>query len=184
MVATAATSPTTFAPKEGEEVWEIAVDGALYLRVTAYNRFGQMVEDEMMVGPKKRGHQFRIRSEDREENQRRCASPQVDPFRNGMLVRRDADQNEDPDTASPQALTTEQLMDLLDDTHIESFKRTCEALDEVPLRRLLDLGRNLDASHKQIDFLEALILDRYGKGQVQPSTLENRDPKAGERLFS
>lgn len=163
------------AAQEGEEVWAIQVAGSVSLRVTTNNRFGQAVEGMTRVGPNRKGHSFRIKTVDREENQARCYDPQFDPFLNGMLVRVDADQQQDPATASSDALTTEQLLDIYEITGVK-FERKVKGLGEIPLRRLVEVGESMDASHKQITFVRDLIAERYTVGGPQ-TTLE-----AGEHL--
>jgi len=169
--------PRDLPAREGEEVWAIQVPGAVTLRVTTFNRFGQAVEGAMTVGPNRSGQQFRIKTEDREENQAICMSPEHDPFLNGMLVRVDADQQQDPRTASKDALTTESLLDIFD-LEGKAFEAKVRSLGELPLRRLADVGESMDASHRQINFVRELIAERYTKGGPQ-TTLEH-----GERLSS
>jgi hypothetical protein len=161
--------------RDGEEVWAIQVPGSVSLKVTSFNRFGQAVEAQMTVGPNRSGHEFKIKVEDREENQARCVDPELDPFRNGMLVRVDNDQQADPATASEDALTTEALLDIYD-LEPDKFEARVRALGELPLRRLADVGESMDCSHRQIGFVRELIAERYSKGGPQ-GTLEH-----GERL--
>ena len=169
--------PRNLPARDGEEVWAIQVPGAVTLRVTTFNRFGQAVEGQMTVGPNRTGQQFRLKTEDREENQARCMDPEHDPFRNGMLVRVDADQQADENTASTDALTTEQLLEIYD-LEGATFETRVRALGELPLRRLAEVGESMDCSHRQITFVRELIAERYTKGGPQ-HTLEH-----GERLSS
>ena len=158
-----------------EEVWAIQVPGSVSLRVTQFNRFGQPTEAIMVMGPNRAGQQFRIKSVDREENQARCMAPEGDPFLNGMLVRIDADQQGVPETASTDALSTEQLLEIYD-LDGEHFQSRVQALGELPLRRLAEVGVTMDCSHLQITFVNDLIAERYSLGGPQ-STMD-----AGERL--
>jgi hypothetical protein len=161
-------------PRDGEEVWAIQVQGAVSLRITTFNRFGQAVEGLMTIGPNRAGTQFRLKVEDREENQARCVGPEFDPFRNGMLVRIDADQQQDPQTASTDALTTEQLLDIYE-LPTAKFEARVRSLGEMPLRRLADVGESMDCSHRQIGFVRDLIAERYTKGGPQ-KTMESGEP--------
>lgn len=161
-------------PREGEELWAIQVQGSVSLRITTFNRFGQAVEGLMTIGPNRAGLQFKIKTEDREENQARCMSPESDPFRNGMLVRVDVSQQDDPATASTDALTTEQLLDVFD-LDGAKFEARVKALGELPLRRLAEVGESMDCSHRQITFVRDLIAERYTLGGPQ-STLERGEP--------
>lgn len=163
--------------REGEEVWAVQVPGAIHLKTTSHNRFGQTVEAEMAIGPNRVGHHFRIKTVDREENQARCYDPKLDPFRNGMLVRIDGDQQADPATASPDALGTEELLDIFD-LELEDFKARVQDLGEVTLRRLAEVGEAMDCSHKQITYVRDLIEERYTKGGPQASLTAEQ----GERL--
>jgi hypothetical protein len=160
--------------REGEEVWAIQVQGSVSLRITTFNRFGQAVEGLMTIGPNRSGYEFKLKTEDREENQARCMSPESDPFRNGMLVRVDNDQQGDPATASSDALTTEQLLDVYD-LEGAKFEARVRAMGELPLRRLAEVGESMDCSHRQITFVRDLIAERYTLGGPQ-TTLEHGEP--------
>jgi len=161
--------------RAGEEVWAIQVPGAVSLKITTFNRFGQAVEGQMTVGPNRQGTEFRIKVEDREENQARIMDPGHDPFRNGMLVRVDANQQTIPETASPDALTTEDLLDIYD-LEGAKFEARVRSLGELPMRRLAEVGESMDCSHRQITFVRELLQERFAKGGPQ-TTLEH-----GERL--
>ena len=172
--------PQIKARNSDEEVWAIQVAGSVSLRVTQNNRFGQAMEAIMVMGPDRMGQQFRIKSVDREENQARCMSKEHDPFLNGMLVRIDADQQQDPETASTDALTTEQLLEIYD-LDREAFKARVESLGELPLRRLAEVGVSMDCSHLQITFVNDLIAERYSKGGPQ-TTMEAEDHEGTEHF--
>lgn len=167
--------PRDLPAREGEEVWAIQVPGTVVLRVTTFNRFGQAVEGSMSVGPNRTGTQFRIKTEDREENQARCMEPALDPFLNGMLVRIDSDQQSDPRTKSADAMTTEDLLNVYD-LDGDKFEARVQKMGELPLRRLAEVGESMDCSHRQINYVRELIAARYTKGGPQ-TTLEH-----GERL--
>jgi NACalpha-BTF3-like transcription factor len=149
-----------------EEIWEVQIPGTIYLQVTTHNRHGQSMDADLALGPNKVGHQFRISDADRVMNQERIQDSINDPFTNGMLIRCDADQQADEDTASDQALSAADLT-LIFDQHGAVFENAIRPLGEINLRRLLDIGSAMDASHKQIETLEELIRERYGKGGAQ-----------------
>lgn len=155
---------------ENEEIWEVQVPGTIYLTVTTHNHFGQPQMSDLALGPNKIGHQFRISSEDRVYNQTRVQDSQHDPFTNGMLTRCDADQQQDEDTASDQAFSAADLMLIFED-HGAVFQAKVAKLSELNVRRLFDLGSSMDASHKQMSFLEELIQEKYTRGR--PQDLEN-----------
>jgi len=165
--------PQVKARNADEEIWAIQVPGSVSLRVTQFNRFGQPVEASLVIGPNREGQQFRIQTVDREENQARCMEPVHDPFLNGMLVRIDADQQQDPSTASTDALSTEQLLEIYD-LGKDAFKARVEGLGELPLRRLAEVGESMDCSHLQIALVRDLIAERYSKGGPQ-ATMEAED---------
>lgn len=167
--------PQVKARTPDEEVWAIQVPGSVSLRVTQNNRFGQPVEANLVMGPNRSGQQFRIQTIDREENQARCMTKSLDPFLNGMLVRIDADQQLDENTASSDALSTEQLLDIYD-MKMTDFKVRVEALGELPMRRLAEVGESMDCSHLQITFVRELIAERFARGGPQ-TTME-----FGERM--
>jgi hypothetical protein len=173
--------PQVKARTPNEEVWAIQVPGSVSLRVTQFNRFGQPVEASLVMGPNRAGQQFRIKTEDREENQARCMDKQFDPFLNGMLVRIDADQQQDPETASTDALSTENLVGIYDIADRAAFETRVQALGELPLRRLAEVGVAMDCSHLQITFVNDLILERYSKGGPQ-ATLNAEDHEGTEHF--
>jgi len=165
--------PKVKARNADEEIWAIQVQGSVSLRVTQFNRFGQPVEASLVIGPNRAGQQFRIQTVDREENQARCMEPAHDPFLNGMLVRIDADQQQDPSTASTDAMSTEQLLEIYD-LDKDAFKVRVESLGELPLRRLAEVGESMDCSHLQIALVRDLIAERYSKGGPQ-ATMDAED---------
>lgn len=168
---------TVKARTKEEEVWAIQVPGSVSLRVTQNNRLGAIVEASLVIGPNRAGQQFRIQTSDREENQAAAVSREHDPFLNGMLVRIDQDQQLDPITKSGNALSTEQLLDVYELTGDE-FKERVQALGELALRRLAEVGESMDCSHLQIGFVRDLIQERYAKGGPQTTMDE------GERMSS
>lgn len=168
-------TPNVKARGKDEEVWAIQVAGKVSLRVTQNNRFGQPMDATLVVGPNRAGQQFRISTLDREENQARCMTVDHDPFRNGMLVRIDVDQQSIESTASTDALSTEQLLDVYE-LDGKAFKDRVEAFGELPLRRLAEVGESMDCSHRQITLVRDLIEERYSKGGPQ-TTMD-----AGERM--
>lgn len=152
----------------GQEVWAIQIPGLVHLRVLAPSRLGVLVEGELSIGPNQVGRQFRIATEDREDNQARVADSAYDPFKNGILIRIDQDQQLDPDTASRQALTTEAILDLFDLPQA-AFEAAAAGFGEIPLRRMVDIGTSMDVSHRKIDFVSTLIDERYSVAKSQPS---------------
>ena len=157
----------------GEEIWEITVPGTVHLRVTKKDRHGNLAEGEMSIGPNRQGTQFKITTADREDNQQRVYEDYLDPFRNGLLVRVDADQQDEETTASEHALSTDALEAILS-THGQPFQNTVKKLSELNARRLLGLAEALDASAKQVEFLREYISESFTNGSPQP-TIANED---------
>lgn len=152
----------------GFEVWQMQIPGTIHLRTMVPNRFGQLVEDTLTVGPNRVGHQFRISHEDREDNQQHVADSAYDPFRNGILARIDVDQQTVPETASINALTTEQILEIFDLTQ-DTFEEEIKRYAEIPLRRMIDVGERMDVSHRKIDAISRLVDERYSVAKSQPS---------------
>lgn len=167
MPATAAAPP---APHEVMETWEITTPGRVWLKVTTHNRHGQPIIKDISLGPQRVGQKLKITQADREMNQEDVADTAFDPFRNGLLVRVDADQNSDPNTESVDALTTQQLMDIFA-KHGNAFRASVEKLGEVPIRRLREMADALDATVKQVSFLDEVIEERYVKRASQPDAV-------------
>lgn len=165
-MATATAKKTKLVPLEGEEIWELQIPGTVYLRTVAHNEFGQPMWTDRVLGPNKKGLQFRITTVDRIANQNKVADDTNDPFKNGILVRCDVDQQLDVATASPGAITATDLAGMFGQ-HGVVFEDSLEPLSEINLRRLLDLAQDLDASHSQVLKIEETIQRRFAKGWAQ-----------------
>lgn len=164
--------------RDGEEIWTIQVNGQIYLTVSQQGRHGGWVDADLKLGPNWAGRSFRIKTADREDNQARCMDSKLDPFRNGMLIRRDADQQAQADTASPDALTTEDLIAIFE-KDLREFADAIEPLGEVPTRKLIEMGEALDlASLKQMEILKDKVTRKYSVGGPQVSLTADQ----GERL--
>lgn len=161
--------------KPGEEIWQINVLGTVNLLITKRDRNGNIVDGELSIGPNRLGHQFKITTADREENQMRVYDDKLDPFRNGMLVRIDADQQAEETTQSEHALSTDDLTKILE-KHGQPFQSTVRALSELNARRLLALAHALDASAKQVEFLEDHVREAFTAGSQQESVAHDDDP--------
>lgn len=162
-----ATTAKPVKAREGEEVWELTVPGRVWVKVTKFTRTGHPVTEAVSWGPKKQGQQFRISTSDREMNQESVQDPQNDIFRNGMLVRVDADQNEDEDTASEDAVSTEDLLSIFNKNG-NAFQSAVRKLGELPIRRMREIADAVDATNAQVRFLDELIEERYRRGGAQP----------------
>lgn len=156
------------APSDGMELWVMQLDSVVCLETTGYNRFGQPTARELKVGPLRRGFEFQIATADREDNQRAILDPGQDPFRNGTFVRKDASQHADPNTASPNALTTEDLIDICDLTQ-SAFEERVQQLGEVPLRRLAEMAESMDVGYQKVRYVQDYVADRFASGGPQKS---------------
>lgn len=169
MAASATTTPAP-APHQVIETWEITTPGRVWLQTTTFSRHNTPIIKDVSLGPNKVGQKVKITAADREMNQERVAQVKDDPFRNGLLVRVDADQNLDPDTHSTDALTAQQLMDIFG-KHGQPFRSAVEGLSEVPIRRLREMADAVDATVKQVSFLDELIEERYRITASQPDAI-------------
>jgi len=159
---------TELSPGPGFEQWMMMNDSILFLEVLGHDRFGNRQAKELKVGPSRRGHKFWISQSDRMANQMMVADVAFDPFRNGTLTRVDADQHTDPNTASDQALTDEQIIEMLD-LSVAELEDRVSRLAEIPMRRVLDLATAMDVSHQKLTLIEDIIKDRYAAGSPQKS---------------
>lgn len=132
--------------RAGEEVWETTTDGTVYIPVVDARGREQVIQ----VGGAA-GSILRIASLDREIAQDRVPDG-TDVFRNGMLRRVDADQNEDEKTASTAAISTQQLIDIFTKAG-NAFRSAVDKLDEFNVRRLHEAMEMCDASVSQQNYL-------------------------------
>ena len=156
----------TVKAREGEEVWETTVAGRIWVKVT--DDRGRT--KDVSVGPKA-GSRLRIKTDDREVIQDAILEDKSDPFTNGLLKRVDADQNENPDTASEQAFTTEELAGFFEKTG-NAFQAAVKKLNETNVRRLREMAEALDAKASQISFLDEHIEAHYRVGGDTPTYRE------------
>jgi predicted type IV restriction endonuclease len=146
--------------RDGEEMWETITDGRVWVTVTDHRGH----ESSKSVGGKA-GSRLRISTVDREINQDRIITDGGDPFANGMLRRVDADQNLDERTASPHALTNENLMLIFS-------KSAVKKLNETNVRRMAAMTTDVDASTSQVAFLETYVRENYRKEGDTPTYRE------------
>lgn len=155
-------------PREGMEMWVMQLDSVVCLETTGYNRYGQPTAKELKIGPLRRGYEFSISTADREDNQRNVMDLNQDPFRNGTFVRKDSSQQADPATASSDALTTEDLIDICD-LQQQPFEDRVQQLGEVPLRRLSELAQSMDIGYQKVRYVQDYVADRFASGGPQKS---------------
>jgi hypothetical protein len=155
-------------PTSVMETWEMRVDGTIYLNVLKATRFGQVIESQMKVGPRRKGHRFEISTDDRRDNQRNIVTAEQDPFRNGMLTRVDANQQAEPETQSEAVLTPEEELAILDLPEDE-FRAKVAGLPEVPVRNIRSVAEAAGASHSKVTWLDDHIRERFQPGGPQES---------------
>lgn len=161
-------APQGLTPTEGQELWKMETDATVYLEIEGKTRYGDSIGKEFRVGPNRKGYEFIMKTADRLDCQRQIVDPKLDPFRNGTFSRVDADQQDDPNTASEQAISTEKIIELLD-LSPAAFEAALQPLAEVPIRRIHETAVAMDVSHQKITILDDLIRERYAKGAPQPS---------------
>lgn len=150
--------------REGEEIWESTVAGQVWVETTDDRGRSKSI-------PVRGYGRLRISPLDRELCQEQVVDPANDPFINGMLIRLDADQGEDPKTASEFALTTEQVAEIFALTG-EGFKDRVDALNEVTIRRMIEMADAVDATTGQVSYLKETVETRFAIGGDTPTYRE------------
>lgn len=131
------------------EIWETTTPSSFRLFYTDPKGY----EKPLRVGGKV-GARLRITTEDRELNQERFVSPDLDPFLNGFLV-----QAQGPVTlTSPHAVAND---DLVTWYQREDFDEAIEDLNEFNSYRLLRLSDAGKATVKQVETLRDMIQRRW-----------------------
>lgn len=169
------TARTGHQPKarEGEEIWETTTAGTVWVRTTD----DRGKEKDISVGGKP-GARLRIKSYDREVCQDAILTDGADPFTNGLLKRVDADQQDDPMTASDQVLTTDELMGVFKKSG-NAFQSAVRKLNELNVRRLQEMAEALDATASQMSFLNEHIEENYRQHGDTPTYRELKGDPAG-----
>ncbi len=152
--------------RTGEEIWETTTGGRVWVEVT--NEKGQ---PRALSAGGRAGARLRITSEDREIAQERILNPDLDPFTNGLLVRIDTDQQGDDRTKSVNALNTEQLVEVFAKTG-KKFHDAVDSFNELTVRRLLAIAKDVDATNSQITYLEKAVEERWPIGGDTPTYRE------------
>lgn len=155
--------------QNGEELWESQVPGQVWIKVTENG----VSKSKKVQGV---GAKLRLSMWDRKLTQERIRDKVNDPFVNGMLVRLGTNQQEDPETASPSAMTDEDLMNMFKTKPMAKFRDLIDPLTEVSLRRLADLAKDNDSvtanqervltetlttKYEQIRYIEPKDLTKY-----------------------
>lgn len=176
-----------------DEQWETTTPAITWVNVTAAN--GEI--RQVKVGGRT-GMRFKISLEDRVANQDEVIDAQHDPFTNGLLYRLKGTEpvypplqaTQDysiealdvPPTPAEQMLSFAELRALLE-KHGNAFRASVARLNEVNLRRLIDIAAELpEAQQPTVAQKAALdeLLVGYKPGGTQPSYADYmRGPSGG-----
>ena len=148
-----------------EERWECQIPGRVWARVRDYDG---RPRDISVRGV---GSVLRIVQADRVRAQESIPNQNRDPFRNGMLLRLDANQQLDSGTASDDALSRDQLRDVFA-LDLDDFREYVGTLGEVNVRRLKQMAIEVDASVNKTKFLDDLVAERFAIGKDTPTYRE------------
>ena len=148
-----------------EERWECQIPGRVWVRVRDYDGRPRDVSVRGI------GSILRLNRDDRIRAQEAIPQATSDPFRNGMMLRLDADQQDDTDTASSDALSRTQLKDTFE-LELDDFREYVGTLGEVNVRRLKQMTSEVDASVNKTKFIDELIAERYSIGKDTPTYRE------------
>lgn len=146
--------------ENAEEVWVTTTSSTVWVRVSN-GRDGTI--DRAVGGHP--GAVLRLRSQDRQLAQETIYDKDADPFLNGLLKRKDADQNDDPETRSGNALADDDMHKLFKKTG-DRFTEALDDLNEVNVRRLKELADTVPdlASASQATAINECIQRKYRKG--------------------
>ena len=141
------------------EIWELTLPGRVTMTVTGARGRPQQIS---AAG---KGQRLRCSTEDRIITEEGIRNPELNPFRNGMLVRVDKGEGHEP---SPEELSDDDMRAIFDLDQAD-FQATVSALGEVNVRRLKAMFEEVDASKSEIDYVNALIEEKWRIGGAMPS---------------
>lgn len=147
-----------------EEIWESCVRGRTWVEITDHRGAPKNIS---VVGV---GSRLRITTIDRIRNQEVVRDPQGDPFLNGMLMRVDSDQKQDPTTDSSQVHSDDDLK-MVFTLEEDAFTVYVDELNELNVRRLKEMAP-AHASVAQDKFLTELLLRKWPIGGDTPTYRE------------
>lgn len=169
------------APKiEGKETWEVQTGGTVYV--------------ESLIDPVRglsktlkasgKGARLRISTMDRKLAQERTRDEKHDPFRNGLMLRIDEDQQEDPETASPSAMSDEGLKKLFALKQQARFRAAIGDLSEISLRRLKALAEDDETvTSVQNDIINTRIEDEFSVNRGKDASLKDASAEQIQETF-
>ncbi len=156
---------------DNKECWEMQTGGTVWVNTTLDAAKGTTKSTSV----KGKGSLLYISAEDRKVAMERVRDKKNDPFTNGMLLRKDADQNQDPETKSPSAASDDDLRAMFKIKTIARFTTAVDDLSEVSLRRLVALAQTDETiTAAQKERLTQVLNDKYGpnKGKEDVRHLE------------
>ena len=143
-----------------EEIWECTIPGRVSMDVS--NERGG-TKHISVIG---NGKRLRINTIDRERAEEVIRDGQNNPFRNGMLVRIDANNGEHVPSADELTDDDLKVMFELDN---DTFEAMVPELSEVNIRRLSVLAKAVDARQAQVEFLKTYAEEHFAIGGTVPS---------------
>lgn len=148
------------------EVWELTLPGRVHVNVT--NHLGR----EKGLSAVGKGGRLRLSTLDRELNEEQIRVPQLNPFRNGMLVQVGGPKLEGDQRK--EAIPDEDLAEFFAVTGEEDFRELIEEVGEVNLRRLQMMAEDpsINVTVTQSNMIKELIQERYPIGGDTPSYRE------------
>lgn len=138
---------------EGFETWECQIRGTIYVKE---------MDKPKVTKVRGKGSKLRIKTVDRQLTQERITKKENDPFVNGSLLRIDDDQQKDPETASVNAKTDEELLKILNLKQAARFHKEIDELSEIAIRRLAILAKEADATVNQSESIKKMIWEKWG----------------------
>lgn len=150
------------------EIWVCQIPGRVSLAVEDL-RTGRI----KTLSVRGKGQVLRLTDQQRELAEEKILHAEVNPFRNGMLIRRQSDSER-----SDQELSDDDLVDLcaLED---DEFEAIVGSLSEINVRRLKELAIQSDASYNKVGFLTEYIAETYPIGGDTPTYRDIMSDPAG-----
>ena len=149
---------------EEKEVWKSGVPGIV--GIIKFNRHGEAVRERVRPG-----QVVQLTKEEREFNQEKASSPDLDVFKNGMLVPvKLFDTTAQAELAENPNLMAESDMEALFKANWKVFDAKVSAItNEIALNRLLAIAESQDATVRQVNTIQDRIK------ALQPAKEEPRE---------
>lgn len=151
---------------EQTEIWELTLPGRVHVNVL--NHLGR----EKDLTARGKGGRIRLSTLDRELAEEQIRVPQINPFRNGMLVQVGGPKLEGD--IRKEAVPDEDLIEFFSMKDEAGFMELIQEVGEVNLRRLQMMAEDpaVDVSVVQKRAIDELIVDRYPIGGDTPTYRE------------